>query len=237
MKRNAGTSAFSGAGAYHTGLVLGRARGLPGQGSRRDPGGRPGPREVEAPDTTVHVEDLAHEVKPRAAARRHGAWLDLRQRHATCGYLRVVVASAPLDGERPVQHATDEPPAVLASELSQPGIARDAQMAGDRGRDRGRKPRAERALHQSLGVCRGLGEKRAFDLPERPTREQAQRNPRLPALLSRSMPEARNVQHDRPAHPEVRPQKGTAADHTPLAFDTNDQLGLVRHAGEAAVEV
>ena len=100
-------------------------------------------------------------------------------------------------------------------------------MPGDRGRDRGRKPRAERALHLSLGVGRGLGEKGGFDLPERPAREQAHRNPRLPALLRRSMPEARNVQHDRPAHPEVRPQKGPAADHPPLALDANDQLGLM----------
>src|SRR5437773_9223075 len=149
MKRNAGTSAFPGAGAYHTGLVLRRARGLAGQGSRRDPAGRPGPLEVEAPDTTVHVEDLAHEVEPRAAARGHGAWLDLRQRHAARGDLRVVVTAASLDGERPLQHATDEPPAVLAGELSQPGIAGDAQVAGDRRRDRSRKPRPEPALHLS----------------------------------------------------------------------------------------
>src|SRR6266496_97446 len=142
MKRNAGTSAFPGARAYHTALVLGRARGPAGQGSRRDPGGRPGPLEVEAPDTTVHVEDLAHEVQPRTAARSHGARLDLRQRHAARGHLRVVVAAAPLDGERPVQQPTDEPPPVLAGELSDPGIAGDAQATGDGGGDRGRKPRA-----------------------------------------------------------------------------------------------
>ncbi len=72
--------------------------------------------------------------------------------------------------------------------------------------------------------------------PEVAPRKQVDLDRRLEALDPRPQPGARHVEHDRPAHPEVRPEQRAPAPHARPPGRAHRDLDLVRHTGQRHVK-
>ena len=115
-------------------------------------------------------------------------------------------------------------------------VVGDARLAGHRLRHRPRQPPREQASH-AQERSRGRPPHEVFlHGPEVAPRKQVDLDRRLEALDPRPQPGARHVEHDRPAHPEVRPEQRAPAPHARPPGRAHRDLDLVRHTRQRHVK-
>ena len=112
----------------------------------------------------------------------------------------------------------------------------DARLAGHRLRHRPRQPPREQASHPEEGSRGRPPHEVVLHGPEVAPRKQVDLDRRLEALEPRPQPGARHVEHDRSAHPEVRPEERAPAPHARPPGRAHRDLDFVRHTRQRPVK-
>jgi hypothetical protein len=110
--------------------------------------------EVEAADPSADVQHFADEVQARAPAGRHRRRIDLVEIHAAGGRLRVVVAAAAADVERPLDERVGEAAAIGSCQLRQRHRVVHAQVRQHRRGKRGGQRFCQRGAQRHPGASR-----------------------------------------------------------------------------------